>query len=62
MLMSSIIIVAFANFFYTLEPNFKDQDIDASYFDTYYNNKLFDSFLSIYELSVLSNYDITLYR
>ena len=60
--MCMIIICAFANFFLVLNLNFKSQGLDTDYFDTYYDWTPIDSVLSIYELGVLGNYSIELYR
>ena len=64
LLMCLIILCAFANFFYVLDLNFSSEkgESDTSYFDTYYGFKPLDSILSIYEMGVLGNYDVTLYR
>jgi hypothetical protein len=62
MVMVMIIICAFANFFYVLNINFVANNIDHSYFDTYYGFMPVDAILSIYELGVLGNYDVTVYR
>lgn len=57
MLMVTLIILAFANYFYVIDKNLRGLEDDPSYYENYVDNDGINSIISIYFLGALGDFD-----
>jgi hypothetical protein len=62
MVMVLIIIASFANYFYVSSLNLHYSNTEGTYFNDFFDNGVIDSFVSIYLLGALGDFDGTRYN
>jgi len=62
MLMVVIIVFAFANFFYVINNNLIDSEVETRYYSDYTGHKVIDVLISVYMMGALGDFDNEIYR